>query len=753
MAKLGNLFVSLIADTAAFSSGLTKAKSDLNSTSAAINAGLAKIDKSFTGLGESVKDMAGEIFSVKGAFTALAGTIGLGSIVELGKQAVETVGSLGEIAQQLGVTTDTLQAFRYAGTQVGISTEEMDGSLGKLTKTIGMAATGNKTAIDSFNQFGIKILDAQGKVRPTDDVIRDIADAIQKLPDPAQRAAAAVDFFGKSGQKMLSFLEDGSQGIDDLVQKAKDLGLVFDQQTIKSADQAADKLATLSLVLKTDLNAALVKLAPLLSDVADKLVAISGSIGTWYQASKNANLPKEIDATTRSIATLQQQIATIKGGGVAGWATALDLGGLDGAEKKLEEQKAKLAGLLGQLPADKGEQGRRGLLPVTGLTVGASNPTPTPTGKSDAEKNIDRMQAKLRDLQNQLDDLNSNDTLNDGVAKNLEGFELKTGQAKELATQIAVVTQEINRAKLADEAFAAQQQADAAAVQQWTAEMDKGRQVADQVRTPIEVYRDRIAELNALHAEGAIDTATWSRALDQSKKTLDDAQTGASEYKSALAGLGATFTSSFEDAALAMNDAGLSAASLGDTLKGLLNDIERIILRLAVEDPVTNWLSKLLSGASSAGINSAGFRSTGAGPGASGNTSVGGGFFDWLVGLFHTGGVAGQSGGAKRSVSALAFVGAPRLHKGGMIGPGEVPAILKAGETVLTPGQMAAMGSGGSTIVANVTINASGGTKDQNADLAAQASKAVKDALRQATRDTIRDETRKGNLLNPSVSV
>jgi hypothetical protein len=54
----------------------------------------------------------------------------------MAKQAVEAVGSLGEVADQLGVTTDTLQTFRYAATQVGVSQDEwMPRS--KLTKTIG----------------------------------------------------------------------------------------------------------------------------------------------------------------------------------------------------------------------------------------------------------------------------------------------------------------------------------------------------------------------------------------------------------------------------------------------------------------------------------------------------------------------------------------------------------------------------------------------------------------------------------------
>ncbi|WP_288959817.1 phage tail length tape measure family protein [uncultured Sulfitobacter sp.] len=60
-----------------------------------------------------------------------------------------------------------------------------------------------------------------------------------------------------------------------------------------------------------------------------------------------------------------------------------------------------------------------------------------------------------------------------------------------------------------------------------------------------------------------------------------------------------------------------------------------------------------------------------------------GGFFSKI---FHDGGVVGQAGAPSRKVSPALFAQAPRYHGGGIAGlrPGEIPAILKAGEEVLT---------------------------------------------------------------------
>lgn len=59
--------------------------------------------------------------------------------------------------------------------------------------------------------------------------------------------------------------------------------------------------------------------------------------------------------------------------------------------------------------------------------------------------------------------------------------------------------------------------------------------------------------------------------------------------------------------------------------------------------------------------------------------------------MYHGGGVVGGDNAPSRSMPAIAWAGAPRYHKGFM--PEEYPAILKRGEGVFTPAQMAALGA------------------------------------------------------------
>lgn len=83
--------------------------------------------------------------------------------------------------------------------------------------------------------------------------------------------------------------------------------------------------------------------------------------------------------------------------------------------------------------------------------------------------------------------------------------------------------------------------------------------------------------------------------------------------------------------------------------------------------------------------------------------------------LSHSGGIAGQGARRTRAVDPRVFAGARRYHGGGFPGlrPDEVPTILRKGEGVFTPEQMAAIGNlGGGPRVIRVQIESRGTPQD-----------------------------------------
>ncbi|UZW54063.1 phage tail tape measure protein [Sphingobium sp. JS3065] len=259
-ALIGALRVTLGLDSAEFEAGTKKARAAAKSQVSAIQ---AEFDK------------------LRNAGAALAQIWAGSELVAAGKRALDYASSLGEVAQQLGVTTKDLQTYRYAASQAGISQDEMDRGLAKLTRTIGEAKAGSKAQATTFRELGVAVEDANGRVYTAGEVIPKLADALSQVKDPATRARIETELFGKAGQKLDTLLASGSAAVNELRDAAQQLGLVLSDEQIQKADETADKLAAIKQVLEA-------KMASTVAENADAILTLANALGVLAAKSLEA---------------------------------------------------------------------------------------------------------------------------------------------------------------------------------------------------------------------------------------------------------------------------------------------------------------------------------------------------------------------------------------------------------------------------------------------------------------------------------
>jgi hypothetical protein len=228
-------------------------------------------------------------------------------------------------------------------------------------------------------------------------------------------------------------------------------------------------------------------------------------------------------------------------------------------------------------------------------------------------------------------------------------------------------------------------------------------------------YANAVREIDVLKASGVIKNADdYAAAWVVITKRIKEAADAATVARSALEqttryGIDSTNTMKQFDG-LAVSSFGniensLSSAitrtkdwktAFSDLTSSVLADISKMGVRMAITGP----LAKMLGGAVGGG-------------GADGSTFMPStSFMDHGFG-YHSGGTGIEEASFKRYVHPAYFDDAPRFHSG--IGPNEIPAIIKNDESVLTKGQMAAIGKGMSApgssgpVTVNV-INAPAGT-------------------------------------------
>lgn len=244
----------------------------LDLETASFERGSARTKREVTGLERHIT-RAGTV--IKGAFVGMFGALAVDQLLQVAKAGLDYASSLGEVATQLGVTTKELQEYRYAASQAGIETGEMDQALSQLTRRLGDAAQGAKAPLAAFDRLGISVRDTNGQVLAAGDAIPLIAEGLQKIASPAERAAILVDLFGKSGQKLAPLLEGGAAGVNNLRDAAHKLGIVLSEEEIQSADETADKLSAMKQVLEAKIAGFVARNAKEIEHLADQLFRLA----------------------------------------------------------------------------------------------------------------------------------------------------------------------------------------------------------------------------------------------------------------------------------------------------------------------------------------------------------------------------------------------------------------------------------------------------------------------------------------------
>src|SRR5260370_1848556 len=128
-----------------------------------------------------------------------------------------------------------MSVVSYAAGLNGVNTESLGKSLEKLNKSIFAAASAPAGAVNAFTRLGVSLKDSEGNLRSSEDVLLDLAEKFQKLPEGPARGALAMQVFGRAGAEMIPFLIQGKSGIQALSAEADQLGITIGGKTAESS--------------------------------------------------------------------------------------------------------------------------------------------------------------------------------------------------------------------------------------------------------------------------------------------------------------------------------------------------------------------------------------------------------------------------------------------------------------------------------------------------------------------------------------
>lgn len=269
MAKqISSLSVGLFGDIGNFAQSFSKdAVAEVNSFVGGITSAGAKL-ASFAGIG-----------AIVGSAVAGIGAA-IGSAFEV-KEQFGIIDETAKLSDRLGITTEALTGFQHAAEISGVSADELTGGFEKMFKTLGEAVSGSKEAVATFQSLGLSAQNLQAE--SPDIAFKTIAEAISHIANPAQRAAAAMDVFGKSGQTLIPLLNQGEVAIGAMQAEAGRLGITFSRLDASKIEHANEAVNRLKSVFTGFARTAAIALAPLAQFGADGLTSLFSKIAPKLQ--------------------------------------------------------------------------------------------------------------------------------------------------------------------------------------------------------------------------------------------------------------------------------------------------------------------------------------------------------------------------------------------------------------------------------------------------------------------------------------
>lgn len=204
------------------------------------NEALDTTDKKGKGVMGTLTSMAGT--AVKwGAAGAAAGAAAVGGLVAFVNKTSAAADEIDKLSERTGINREELQRWKYAAGQSGADIGKLENGIKTLSASMVNATNGNEAATAAFEKLGISVIDLKNKSQS--EVFDQVIKSLAGMEQGAARNALGNQVLGKSYTELLPLLNQGTDGIDALKNRADELGLVMSEDAVKANVKFGDTFA------------------------------------------------------------------------------------------------------------------------------------------------------------------------------------------------------------------------------------------------------------------------------------------------------------------------------------------------------------------------------------------------------------------------------------------------------------------------------------------------------------------------------
>jgi len=257
------------ADTSSFDAARRKIESGASATAGVLNRTFGKVNS-------GVDAFRAGLARLGPALAAAGIGIGLAEIAS----TLKDIADIGDVADKIGLTTESLQELRFAAARTGSDVAALDTGMAIFAKNLSEAASGK---VDMFSRVleanGVSLRNADGSLRTQMEVLADYADLVRNAATGQDKLNLTTIAFGSAGADLVGMLSRGAAGLSDMATEAHNLGVVIGSDTIDAARQMDDKYSEVIARLSALWKRFVVEVVTGASQIATAIGASSTAFG------------------------------------------------------------------------------------------------------------------------------------------------------------------------------------------------------------------------------------------------------------------------------------------------------------------------------------------------------------------------------------------------------------------------------------------------------------------------------------------
>lgn len=555
-----------------------------------------KTGAAFRSVKGGLNDLSTSVGAVTGKIAGLTAVLAaIGSATQV-KGLIDSADNMNKLSQKTGIAVSELSSLANTADLAGVSNEQLGSALIKLNKSIAEAASGSKEQSEAFKNLGINVKDANGNIRPTTDILGDVAGAFSGAADGATKTQYAMALFGKAGADLIPFLNTGKEGI-------KEFGASFGDDFAKNAEAFNDNITKINQQLKILLVDVINPLLPALSRMIVEFQEGTKYSGGFLDAIRNFGTINPFKSTEENLATVRSEIDSNNAAIERYKKANSDTRALDDYNKHLQNRLEYLKAIQRNEMFAKPREGEIGGMDrrLLNLDKRAAKPLPALGGlggeKAKKEDNeLEKSLLKIRDSYLSVIDQVTKLTDGEDALKIAQFARLGATdeQIKAYESYLTLIRNINQTEKEKLETDKEQQKYDEQKTKDRKEFADSIKKLFEDTRTPLENYIERIQYLQGLLSNKDIDPDLFGRAVglasDELKKFTEKGKSDIDILTDAINGFGNEFTSTLTEAFMT------GKMNFKDMVNSIQRDILRMLIKKNISDPAVSFLGEFFKG-------------------------------------------------------------------------------------------------------------------------------------------------------------